>query len=238
MARAITTSTATFADRVNKRMSELGLTQQSLAERAGMSQAAVYKIASGKTKETKKITQLALALDVDLHWLATGENKNRQMSNAEIIGGFSEWDSGTPLMEDEVELPFFREVELSAGSGKYQVLENQGNKLRFAKATLRKAGVTVENAACVKVSGDSMEPVMPDGCTVGIDISNKHVRDGEIYAVDYDGQLLVKRLYRVIGGGLRIRSYNDAEYQDVYCTGDDVEKMNILGRVFWWAVLR
>lgn len=238
MARAITTSTATFADRVNKRMAELGLTQQSLAERAGMSQAAVYKIASGKTKETKKITQLALALDVDLHWLATGENKNRSSSNAEIIGGFSEWDSGTPLMDDEVELPFYREVELSAGSGKYQVLENQGNKLRFPKTTLKKVGVTVENAACVKVAGDSMEPVMPDGCTVGIDTGNKHVRDGDIYALDYDGQLLVKRLYRVIGGGLRIRSYNDIEYKDVFVTGDDVEKIAILGRVFWWAVLR
>lgn len=232
----------TLADRINQKMAEQGFTQQSLAERAGLSQAAIYKLTSGKTKETKKLIQLASALNVDMQWLATGTMRSNPSTaaNAELIGGFDEWDSNTPLLDDEVELPFYREVELSAGTGKFHVAENPGAKLRFAKATLKRVGVSAEHAACVKVSGDSMEPVLPDGCTAGIDTSSTRIKDGDIYAVDYEGQLLVKRLYRILGGagGIRIRSYNEHEYQDVDCIGADAEKLIILGRVFWWSVLR
>ncbi|MDD5272666.1 MAG: helix-turn-helix transcriptional regulator [Methylovulum sp.] len=232
----------TLADRINQKMSEQRLTQQSLAERAGLSQAAIYKLTSGKTKETKKLIQLAAALNVDMQWLATGTMRANPATaaNAELLGGFEEWDSNTPLLDDEVELPFLREVEVSAGTGKFHVEENPASKLRFAKATLKRVGVSSENAACVRVSGDSMEPVMPDGCTVGIDTSSKRIKDGDIYAIDYDGQLLVKRLYRILGGGggVRIRSYNESEYQDVECMGEEMSKLNVLGRVFWWSVLR
>jgi hypothetical protein len=48
-----------------------------------------------------------------------------------------EWDKDTQLHEDDVELPYFREVELSAGSGRHYVIENHGDKLRFSKATLK-----------------------------------------------------------------------------------------------------
>ena len=63
----------------------------------------------------------------------------------------------TPLDEDETELPFFMEVELSAGNGSTQVIEKKGAKLRFSKSTLRRVGVQPQNAACVTVSGNSME---------------------------------------------------------------------------------
>jgi phage repressor protein C with HTH and peptisase S24 domain len=155
----------------------------------------------------------------------------------EDVGTFELWDSKTPLRDDEVELPFFKEVELSAGNGSSVVKENTGFKLRFAKSTLKRQGVSAEHAACVVVSGNSMQPVLPDKATVGIDTANTKVKDGEMYAVDHDGLLRVKILYRLPGGGYRLRSYNRDEYPDEDISVHQAEKLKVLGKVFWYSVL-
>ena len=94
------------------------------------------------------------------------------------------------------------------------ILQTGGRKLRFGKYTLRKKNIDPASAACVTVSGNSMEPVLPDGSTVGVDTSARTIKDGDMYAFDHDGQLRVKLLYRLPGGGLRIRSFNSDEHPD------------------------
>lgn len=148
------------------------------------------------------------------------------------------WDDETPLGPDEVELPFFQEVELSAGKGSEVMLETGGRKLRFGRRTLQRKGVSPEAAACVPVTGNSMEPVLPDGSTAGIDTAATQVQDGKMYAIDHSGQLRVKLLYKLPGGGLRVRSYNAEEHPDERYEGDYVsEHIRIIGKVFWYSVL-
>ena len=159
-------------------------------------------------------------------------------SNAKWLSGFDLWDSTTPLADDEVALPFFREVEMAAGSGRHEVQENHGRKLRFAKSTLKKHGIAPETAACITVSGNSMEPVLPDGATIGIDTGNILIKDGDMYAINHDGHLRVKLLYKIPGGGLRLRSINHEEWPDEFYTGYTEDKIKVLGRVFWYSVLR
>lgn len=158
----------------------------------------------------------------------------------EFCGHLDAWDSSTPLHPDEVELPLFREVELSAGAGATQVMKNHGAKLRFAKSTLRRAHVPPESAACAFVKGNSMAPIMPDGATVGVNTADTDIRDGEIYAIDHNGMLRVKFLHRKPGGGIRIVSQNSAEHGPEEYDADQVKHQNIriIGRVFWWSVLR
>lgn len=157
----------------------------------------------------------------------------------EFVGRMDAWDSKTPLDEDEVELPLFREVELAAGAGQTEVIENHGAKLRFAKSTLARAGVQKENAACAFVRGNSMEPVMPDGTCVGVNTGDTAIRDGEIYAIDHGGMLRVKYLHRRPGGGLKIVSQNAGEHpvEDIPAN-EMAASVRIIGRVFWWSVLR
>lgn len=159
-------------------------------------------------------------------------------SNAEWVGGFDLWDSKTPLRDDEVELPFFREVELSAGAGRCEVIENHGLKLRFAKSTLKKLGVSASDASCATVSGNSMDPVLPDGAAIGIDKSKTAIKNGDLYAIDHNGHLRVKMVYRTPDNGIRLRSFNDDEWPDEYYYGEAVDMIKILGRVFWYSVLR
>lgn len=167
------------------------------------------------------------------------ETKTRKEDELEFFGHLDAWDSNTPLDEDEVELPLFREVELAAGAGQTQVVENHGAKLRFAKSTLSRASVLPENAACAFVRGNSMEPVMPDGTCVGVNTADKTIRDGEIYAIDHDGMLRVKYLHRRPGGGIKIVSQNSNEHPVEELTADEMAaSVRVIGRVFWWSVLR
>lgn len=71
-----------ISDRMKQRMSELGLTQEGVALRAGLSQGMIYKLLSGKAKGTSKLVQLAQALECEVEWLATGAHETREIREA------------------------------------------------------------------------------------------------------------------------------------------------------------
>ncbi|MOA32341.1 HTH-type transcriptional regulator PrtR [compost metagenome] len=83
-----------------------------------------------------------------------------------------------------------------------------------------------------------MEKLILDGAAIGFDTSFKHVVDGEIYAFDQGGMLRVRYLYKLPGGGIRIRSENSDEYPDELLTRKDCIRIKMLGRVFWWSTIR
>ncbi|MCG6541729.1 helix-turn-helix transcriptional regulator [Pseudomonas sp. KSR10] len=150
------------------------------------------------------------------------------------------WDSSTPLDSDEVELRLYKEVELSSGHGRTAVQEIGGPKLRFSRSTMRQCGVDPEHAVFATNSGNSNHPLILHGATIGVDKGMTRVVDGEIYALDHDGLLRVKFLERLPGGGLRLKSYNHAEFKDEDFSFDQVmeQRIVILGRVFWWSTIR
>lgn len=215
-----------------------------IAEKCGVTPQAVTGWLSTGRIDKENLSVISEITGYQLEWLITGKGEQKKSpsktidSNATRIGSFDAWDENTPLNDDEVALPFFREVELAAGSGRYEVVENHGPKLRFAKSTLKKQGVSPANAACVTVSGNSMEPAIPDGATIGIDTSNTIIKNGDIYAIDHDGHLRVKLVYRMPGDAVRLRSFNSDEWPDEHYTGEYAAKIKIIGRVFWWSVLR
>lgn len=233
----------TLGQRIRKRRKALKLTQKQLGDSVKVSHVTVSQWEQDLFAP-KNINGLSKALKCQPSYLekgfpVPGEEDDNQVkeSNAVWEGDIEPWDSSTPLADDEVELPFFTEVELAAGDGSTQVQENQGCKLRFAKSTLRRTNVAPANAACVKVKGNSMEPVLPEGSTIGIDTASKSIVDGKMFAIDHDGMLRVKRLYRIPGGGIRLRSYNDEEYPDEMYKGDDMKQIKIIGKVFWYSAL-
>jgi phage repressor protein C with HTH and peptisase S24 domain len=230
----------TLAQNIRDRMKTIGLTQKELADRADISQVMVHKLLSGKTTTTSKLLDLAKALGCTAEELQYGE-KSKEISkiesNAEWAGGFEAWGSDSPLGNDEVEIPFYMEVELAAGDGIADCREYKGPKLRFAKSTLKRQGVNSDHAACVKVNGNSMEPVLPHGSTVGVDTAHTNIIDGKMYAINHDGMLRVKMLYKLPGGGLRLRSYNLDEYPDERLDADQLKHIKVIGKVFWYSVL-
>lgn len=232
---------------VGKRVREArklaGLSQQELAKAIGVTQPTLSELERGLSTSSTHLISIAKVCKVAPEWLQTGNvpatyNEISEAKQSYVLGQIDPWDSKTPLTDDEVELPFYKEVELSAGNGSTVQRENSGFKLRFAKSTLRRYNIQSDMAACVVVSGNSMEPVLPDQATVGIDTANTRIKDGDMYAIDHGGMLRVKVLYRLPGGGIRLRSFNRDEYPDEDYPVEQANEIRVLGRVFWYSVLR
>lgn len=235
---------STLGKRIAQKREQSGLSQSELARRLGLSPQAIQKWESEvSVPRGRRLDEIAGALSTSVGFLVTGEaaaDAQRKIeSNATMIGSIDVWDDDTPLDDDEVYVPFLKEVELSAGSGKTVVEQSHRQKLRFGKLTLRRQGVQPSEAVCVTVSGNSMEPVLPDKSTVGVDQGSTSVVDGKMYAIDHDGQLRVKTLYRLPGGGIRMRSFNRDEHPDEEYTAQEMADRNIhiKGKVFWSSVL-
>lgn len=232
----------TLAERLKHARKHRGLTQSALAELIGVSQAAIQKIESGKAYQTTKLVDLANALKVKPEWLGSGEGEMLLSAQGEALPPESEWgtvdawDKNTPLPDDEVEVPFLKDIEFACGDGRIQNEDHNGFKLRFSKATLRRVGANTDGSGvlCFPAAGNSMEPVIPDGATVAVDTGNKRIVDGELYAINQGELKRIKQIYRKPGGKLLIRSVN-REYDDEEADESEVE---IIGFVFWYSVLR
>lgn len=201
---------------------QTGLTQAELAERVGVSQTAVLNIENGKTKKSGYLADLARELGVTYDWLAEGIGP-RRLVDAPGSG--------------DANLPFFHQRQINANSSVVEI-NDDGPWQRIQQTTLASAQVDVGNAACVEVRGTAMHPVLPDGTITAVDRGNTAIADGDLYAIDWHGELYVRVLIRRPGGGLRIRSYNSNEYPDENLPREEAEQITVLGRVFWYSVLR
>ncbi|MGE8479351.1 MAG: LexA family transcriptional regulator [Pseudomonas shirazensis] len=222
------------------------LTQAEVADACGWSgQSAFSQYATGKVPlNVEALLKLSKALG-----FAPGEVSPRLMEGIAFpkdepgpqdLQPIQAWDDRTPLDEHEVEVPFLREIELSAGSGRFGIEEDDGSRLRFDKKDLRANGVQFDQAKCVTVRGNSMLPVLRDGAIVGVNTgrtSITDVTDGDLYAINHNGQLRVKQIFRQ-PGGIRLRSFNRDEHPDEDYTFQRMhdEEISILGHVFWWAM--
>ncbi|MBY7859744.1 helix-turn-helix transcriptional regulator [Vibrio fluvialis] len=233
----------TIGERIRRVRKELKLTQQQVAKTIGVSSTSMVFWERGETTpKGSNLIALCRALKVAPEWLQTGkgDQTEKESSNAEILGNMQAWDSSTPLGDDEVAIPFLTDIRLSAGNGFIcDAEQDNGYRLRFAKSTLRRYNVDPHNAKCVSVKGNSMEPVLPDGSTVGIDCGNKKLIDGKIFAINHNGELFIKKLYSLPGGGLRVFSYNELEYPPREYSEVQIQeqKITIVGRVFWYSVM-
>lgn len=228
-------------------LAEHGISPTELSRRTGVGQSTISRILNGKIATPKDEQVYPIA---KYFGLSTDQLRGRvsigtapipaivREPEATMDGPIEVWDDSTPLPSDEVLVPFLKEVELAAGSGKMSVEVNSGRSLRFGKYSLKKQGVDPANARCVTITGNSMEPVLRNGATVGVDVGNTRIVDGDLYAINHGGLLRVKQTYRLPGGGIRLRSFNRDEHPDEEYSQDEIvaQEIEIIGRVFWGAM--
>lgn len=225
-----------IGERIARKREEAGLNQSELGRRLGLTAQAVQKWESGKsTPRNSKLHDIAAILGTTVSYLVgDGEGK------VSALNDIDSWDDATPLDEDEAELPLLNDVELSAGGGRAAAEERDYSNLRFGKRKLRHNGVQFENAKCVTVRGNSMLPVLRDGATVGVNTAKNtlgDIVDGDLYAINHNGLLRIKQVYR-LPKGIRLRSFNRDEHpdEDYSFQQIDEEQIVIIGHVFWWGM--
>jgi phage repressor protein C with HTH and peptisase S24 domain len=183
-----------------------------------------------------RLEEVAELLTVNARWLRTGEGpKHPSESNHEHHGDIPlTLQPGRSLSRGDVELPIMKEDDSLA-----TIAQAPGKKVRLPLHVLQSMNVHTENAICIAMVGNSMADKIQDGSLIGIDRGQTRVIDGEMYALEHSGMLRVKYLYRLPGGGLRLRSHNHAEYPDELFSREQIEQQQIrvLGWIFWWSTL-
>lgn len=97
-----------------------------------------------------------------------------------------------------------------------------------------------DNLIAAVLGDERLLPVLRDGATVGVNAGKSAIGDivdGDLYAINHNGQLRVKQLYR-LPSGIRLRSFNRDEHPDEDYSFQDIqdEQISILGHVFWWGM--
>lgn len=85
---------------------------------------------------------------------------------------------------------------------------------------------------CVRLKGRSMEPVMPDGTVVTVDLARRtpETRRAKPFLLAFGGQATAK-LVRRAAEGLEVSAYNREEWPTRAVAWSDVE---IKGQIIWW----
>lgn len=121
---------------------------------------------------------------------------------------------------DYIEVPQM-DVKVAAGFGIENFEAPVRGGLMFRRSFLRGEGISPARARVVYVGGHSMEPELPHGAALLVDVcdlSLPDIRMDFVYALQIDGEECVKALTRDDDGRLVARSYNP-EFEDIVLEG-------------------
>ena len=89
-----------------------------------------------------------------------------------------------------------RELAGAAGGGAVDLDETIVGHLHFRREWLDRQAIDPTQADVIQVRGESMEPTLPDGCSILMDRRRRAPRSGRIYVVRTDEGIVVKRARR------------------------------------------
>jgi phage repressor protein C with HTH and peptisase S24 domain len=206
-------------------------TQTALAAEANIAQSTVGRVLRGEAVPgAKNLEAMAKALGIGVEQLL-----GKQAGPGDLVAArpVMTWEHPDELPPGEFAMVARLAVKLSAGNGHEHVQAMPDTTLQpqaFRADWIRKMGLKPGALACLTADGDSMEPRIQHGDALVVDVSQREVVDGRVYALWYDGSERVKRLYRVPGGGLRIASDNP-RHQTFDVPPSGLEHIHIIGRV-------
>lgn len=139
-------------------------------------------------------------------------------------------------LDDAVPESPFEEVKrinaaLSAGHGSEPEIYEEVGTLSFRRDFLVGCGVSPQHAKVVDVKGTSMDPTIPHGAVLLINLANTEPRNNAVFALARQhGGLVVKRLIQKDGHWFA-RSDNPDGNPDFRI--DDGEPVKVIGRAVW-----
>ena len=128
---------------------------------------------------------------------------------------------------------YVRKVQARLGAGSSLITNDDIDGLyAFRQDFIQEMGGSPDSLVMFDVMGDSMEPTIPDGSTVLVNLRETEVRSGLVYAVRVEEELMVKRLFRH-PGELLCKSDNEA-HPTIKISGEN-QDFDVFGRVRWTA---
>ena len=228
-----------FSERLKNALSERGMKQTELSERTGISKSSISEWLNGRYEaKADKIVLIAKALNVNESYLigldVPMENESKQSSTKTILDNiFGKLEK--PRQEivintareqlDEQNkdkviklFPYNVQEKLSAGTGYGYFDDGNYDTVYYNEQ--------YDYDFASWIFGDSMLPDYPNG-DVALIKACPFEYDGCVYAVDWDGQSYIKKVYKE-ENGLRLVSTNE-KYSDKFAPFS--EEPRIIGKV-------
>ncbi len=218
-----------------------GTNPSRLAKDHGLSVNAVRYILEGRAPTSRRLAQVCDALGLEFyvgpprHPAGTHLDQQHLADELERLAGEARRlaQEQPPLVGTIEQSTAFvlaprYEVLAAAGSGAQPDAEEVRGHLGFSRRWLKDQGLAASRLAVIEVVGDSMEPTLHGGDVVLLDMREPRLRDGAIYTVRRDQDLLVKRLRKQGSDDWQIVSDN-LDYPVEPLTPE----IEIVGRVVW-----
>lgn len=142
---------------------------------------------------------------------------------------------GRDLKDQFVYVPHYQ-IQASAGFGSDIDSEQIIDHLAFHKNWVRNhLRVSAESLALIHVVGDSMEPTLHADDLILIDMGQREIKDGLLYVLRIENNLIVKRLERLLNGQVKLSSDNHNYSEQIVDPKNPDERPQIVGRVVWFG---
>lgn len=176
----------TLADRLKACREEIGMTKAELRRRAGIRSASTLtELEKGEIQDSAQLPAVAEALGVEVLWLQQGRGPKRR--------------NQIPLSPGDSRLPVRRAMfKLSAGVTGYEIEYENGESepIFMARRWFDQHRYRPDRLLALRVTGRSMEPSLYEGDLVIVNLDDIELRDGRVFAANYEGELVIKRLKR------------------------------------------
>ena len=224
----------TFAERLKEARKSAKLSQDALAKKIGRTKSTISRWESGeRNPKMFEMVELENALGISAETLMYGTSEIKTTTLSEInrvssklsehrqekVLDFAQAELTDQNKENTIKLfPYNVQEKLSAGTG-YDYDGNGSYDVAYSDKE-------IDYDFASWVFGDSMLPDYPNGDVALIKVCPFDY-DGDVYAVDWDGQSYIKKVYKE-EKGLRLVSTNE-KYSDKFAPF--MEEPRIIGKV-------
>ena len=195
----------TLKDRLTEVMEDLNITRaKDLAIFCDVSEGLVTQWFSGQTNLGPKPLKAFARTRFNIDWIADGTlPKYREQVVNENYGTNANFSKVAVADSGSAHLVEIRKVKLRLSAGivgiSFDQQEIYDEPLLVQRSWVDKNGFIPSKLIAITIKGDSMEPALYEGDTVIINTADCKLNDGETYAVNYEGEAVVKRLVRDLG---------------------------------------
>lgn len=228
---------ATQSQRLKEARLNAGMSQRQVAEAVGMKQPSYNYLEKNDKGGSSHLAEIAKVLNVDPYWLRTGQttsntdaNLKQILESAKSVGVSSEDNKEDRVWIDLVNIKF------ACGEGEpieFHFDEVLGRR-DFSCSFFKKHSVKPENMIMAIAKGDSQEPYVCTSDEFAIDLSDTTIRDGEFYAVYFEGEAMLKQIFKEDGGRIILHSLNP-KYRDKVISDVNGSSFRVIGRQFYRA---
>jgi phage repressor protein C with HTH and peptisase S24 domain len=232
----MTTSKETRLQNLKRLVQEMK-TIEAAARAAGTSPAYLSQILNGAKSSTGQARGVGDALARKLEvgcgkpegWLDVAQPDDRDNIEKLLPGAMP------VLVSDEDDDRFYQirkvRLKLQAGITGFQTVPDvaDGGYVSIPKYWVHQNGFNPQKLISLSVTGESMEPRMHSGDTVVVNTADTEIKDGLVYAVNYEGESVIKRLVRDAGDWWLVSDNSDQrKFGRKLCRGGECL---IVGRV-------